>query len=642
MRLPGPGLPAGHDPRRGRRRVRAGERRRTRRTDLAGGRRGAGGGRLPLRPRPRRPRRSPAGRSSGWCSPARSPGAPACSCSTSRPPSSTPTARRWCAPPSPAPSPTARRLCSSSTTTPSPGCPSSTGSWSCSRPAALVEHGPRLGARARCGSPVAGHSRPGSCCWPPSGAGFTHRGERGRRRCGPPTPRCAPAARWPSPARTARASPPSRCCSPGCARRRPGGSTAVAGAHRRAAPAGPPAAPLAGRRAGRSGSAPSSSTPSTSSSPAGCATSSRWARCAPAPATRRRTGSADELLERLGLARARRRQPVHALRRPAAAAVGGDRAGHPPARAGARRAHLRAGPRHLGASWWRCSPSSRTAAARSCLVTHDAAVVAALADDVLAPGCRGRPVGMSLPLALGPARPVPLSAINPVAQLTAIAVVTVVLLVSADLVTPAVVLAAELSPPPGGRADRAAGAFWRAPGRSCSARPGSPGSTSLFGAHDGAEAGWPAATWRLRVVALALPGVLLVASHRPGAARRRADHPLAGVGPLRLRRTGRAAAGAAAGHRVARRSGWPAAPGASMPAATPSRRPRLFAGTAFALLVGAVRRGSRLATAMDARGLRLRDPAHQRPRARRLHRRDAAFVDRRRRWSAPPPSPSAC
>jgi energy-coupling factor transport system permease protein len=52
---------------------------------------------------------------------------------------------------------------------------------------------------------------------------------------------------------------------------------------------------------------------------------------------------------------------------------------------------------------------------------------------------------------------------------------------------------------------------------------------------------------------------------------------------------------------------------------------RLFAGTAFALLVGAVRRGSRLAMAMDARGF---DAGIPRTNARgsRLRRRDAVFV----------------
>jgi energy-coupling factor transport system permease protein len=52
---------------------------------------------------------------------------------------------------------------------------------------------------------------------------------------------------------------------------------------------------------------------------------------------------------------------------------------------------------------------------------------------------------------------------------------------------------------------------------------------------------------------------------------------------------------------------------------------RLLAGAGFALLVGAVRRGSRLATAMDARGF---DAGILRSNARGsvLHRRDAVFV----------------
>ena len=75
-------------------------------------------------------------------------------------------------------------------------------------------------------------------------------------------------------------------------------------------------------------------------------------------------------------------------------------------------------------------------------------------------------------------------------------------------------------------------------------------------------------------------------------------------------------------------------------AATPVARARLLAGIVFALLVGAVRRGSRLATAMDARGFDSGIPRTQRPRlapappGRRLRRRH-------RRSSAPPRSPSA-
>jgi energy-coupling factor transport system permease protein len=54
-------------------------------------------------------------------------------------------------------------------------------------------------------------------------------------------------------------------------------------------------------------------------------------------------------------------------------------------------------------------------------------------------------------------------------------------------------------------------------------------------------------------------------------------------------------------------------------------RVRMLAGIGFILLVGAVRRGSRLATAMDARGF---DSGIPRTNARgsALHLRDAAFV----------------
>jgi energy-coupling factor transport system permease protein len=57
----------------------------------------------------------------------------------------------------------------------------------------------------------------------------------------------------------------------------------------------------------------------------------------------------------------------------------------------------------------------------------------------------------------------------------------------------------------------------------------------------------------------------------------------------------------------------------------PVAHARLFAGTAFTLLVSALRRGARLATAMDARGF---DSGIPRTNARgsRLHVRDAVFV----------------
>jgi energy-coupling factor transport system permease protein len=230
---------------------------------------------------------------------------------------------------------------------------------------------------------------------------------------------------------------------------------------------------------------------------------------------------------------------------------------------------------------------------------------------------------MSLPLALGPARPVPLSAINPVAQLSAIAVVTVVLLVSADLVTPAVVLAAEVALLPAAGLT-APGEVFRRTWPILLSAAGVAWVNVAFGALDGAEAWLAGATWGLRVVALALPGVLLVASTDPVR--------LADALTTHWRVPERFAYGALAALRLvpllatewetirlARRARGVDA------GFNPVAQARLFGGTAFALLVGAIRRGTRLATAMDARGF---DSGIARTNARgsTLHRRDAAFV----------------
>jgi energy-coupling factor transport system permease protein len=127
----------------------------------------------------------------------------------------------------------------------------------------------------------------------------------------------------------------------------------------------------------------------------------------------------------------------------------------------------------------------------------------------------------------------------------------------------------------------------------------------------------------LRVVGLALPGVLLVASTDPVR--------LADALTIHWRVSTRFAFGSLAALRLvpllvaefesvrlARRT-------RGVEARTPVARARLVAGIAFTLLVGAVRRGSRLATAMDARGF---DSGIPRTNARgsHLHRRDAVFV----------------
>jgi len=228
---------------------------------------------------------------------------------------------------------------------------------------------------------------------------------------------------------------------------------------------------------------------------------------------------------------------------------------------------------------------------------------------------------MTLPLALGPVRPVPLSSINPVAQLGAILVLLPVLLISGDLVTPSVVLAAELCllPAAGLAAPRALLA------RSWPLLLGAAGVAWVNVAFGDDGSGWLSALGlAVRVLALALPGILLVSSTDPVR--------LADALTLHWRVSTRFAYGALAALRLvpllatewqtirlARRARGVEA------GRNPIAHLRLFAGTAFALLVAAVRRGSRLATAMDARGF---DSGIPRTNARgsRLRLRDAAFV----------------
>lgn len=227
---------------------------------------------------------------------------------------------------------------------------------------------------------------------------------------------------------------------------------------------------------------------------------------------------------------------------------------------------------------------------------------------------------MTTSLALGPAPDVALSRINPVAQLTAMAIVTLVLLTSLDVVTPSVVVAAELCLLPAAGLTRPAD-LWR---RTWPLLVGA-GSVGLVNVLLSEEAGAVTGLGLgLRVVGLALPGVLLVSSTDPVR--------LADALTLHWRVSTRFAYGALAALRLApllvteyesvrlarRTRGVEAG-------RNPVARARLVAGIGFALLVGAVRRGSRLATAMDARGF---DSGIVRTNARgsRLHARDAWFV----------------
>jgi energy-coupling factor transport system permease protein len=223
-------------------------------------------------------------------------------------------------------------------------------------------------------------------------------------------------------------------------------------------------------------------------------------------------------------------------------------------------------------------------------------------------------------LALGPAPDVPLSRINPVAQLVAIVVVTLVLLTSLDLVTPTVVVAAELCLLPAARLSRPAD-LWRRTWPLL-AGAGSVGLVNVLLAEDATAV--TGVGLALRVVGLALPGVLLVASTDPVR--------LADALTIHWRVSTRFAFGALAALRLvpllvtefeavrlARRTRGVSA------GRNPVARVRLLAGIGFTLLVGAVRRGSRLATAMDARGF---DSGIPRTNARgsRLSARDGWFV----------------
>ena len=227
---------------------------------------------------------------------------------------------------------------------------------------------------------------------------------------------------------------------------------------------------------------------------------------------------------------------------------------------------------------------------------------------------------MTASLALGPPPDVPLSRINPVAQLSAIAVVTVVLLTSLDPVTPGIVLAAELCLlPAAGLTDPRS--LW------LRTWPLLFGATMvglvnvLLGEDAGLVTGLGLA---MRVVGLALPGVLLVASTDPVR--------LADALTVHWRVSTRFAYGALAALRLVPllATEWQTIRLARRargiePGRNPVAHVRLFAGTAFALLVAAVRRGTRLASAMDARGF---DSGVVRTNARgsQLRRRDTGYL----------------
>lgn len=223
-------------------------------------------------------------------------------------------------------------------------------------------------------------------------------------------------------------------------------------------------------------------------------------------------------------------------------------------------------------------------------------------------------------MALPAAVPVKLSAINPVAQLTGLAVVSITLLTTLDVLTPAIVVLAEVLLIPAAGIRTPAALLRRT-------WPLLLGATmvGLVNVVVSADAGpLVGLGLALRVIGLALPGVLLVASTDPVR--------MADALTTHWRLSTRFAYGALAGLRLipllvtelatirlARRTRGVEA------GRNPVAGARLFGGAIFTLLVGAIRRGSRLATAMDARGF---DSGVERTNARGsvLRRRDWLYV----------------
>jgi energy-coupling factor transport system permease protein len=202
----------------------------------------------------------------------------------------------------------------------------------------------------------------------------------------------------------------------------------------------------------------------------------------------------------------------------------------------------------------------------------------------------------------------PLARRNPVAKLAAAIGLTLPLLATLDPVTPALVLVLELAVVP------AFGVGYRMLVRRAwpvlFSALGAAAVQLIFGTSHVVES---ALGLGLRVLAVALPGVLVFATTDPT--------DLADALVQNLKAPARFAIGALAAFRLlpllfdewrmltfARRARGIDA------GRNPFAAVRLFASTLFALLVGAIRRGTRLATAMDARGF---DSAVPRTAARR-------------------------
>jgi energy-coupling factor transport system permease protein len=206
----------------------------------------------------------------------------------------------------------------------------------------------------------------------------------------------------------------------------------------------------------------------------------------------------------------------------------------------------------------------------------------------------------------------PLARRNPVAKLAAAAVLSLALVSTLDPVTPALALAAELALLPlfGMRHRELARRAWPLLVSALGVVVG----LVLFAGERTGEVLVPlgpvtvttgvltgALALGLRVFAVALPGVIVFATTDPT--------DLADALVQQLKAPPRFAIGALAAFRLLPLLGdeWEMLTMARRargvdPGRNPVARLRLFASTAFALLVGAIRRGTRLAVAMDARG----------------------------------------
>jgi energy-coupling factor transport system permease protein len=228
----------------------------------------------------------------------------------------------------------------------------------------------------------------------------------------------------------------------------------------------------------------------------------------------------------------------------------------------------------------------------------------------------------------------PLARRHPLAKLAAAAVLTLALVGSLDPVTPAVILAAELAAVPafGLRAGPLLRRAWPA----LAAAVGAGASYLFLAERTGATVAalgplvvttgvlTSMGSLVLRLCAVALPAIAVVASTDPteladGLIQHTRASPRFVLGALAAFRTLPLLTDDWEMLRMARRARGVHA------GARPWAQVRLFASSMFALLVIALRRGTRLATAMDARGFDAGVPRGV-ARPRRLRVADAALV----------------